>query len=282
MIPKVDKNNPGLVAHVLRAIQPQMTAAMEANQKVESAVLPLYAILPTKAHLAPKRKPEQFGSGVVVKIRSEYFIFSCQHVFSVYGQYPLITGTLSGKPVEIPHGDSFNSNRYDASVYHIKGAISNDFRNLAITLTDFDLSPSLSARPVFMAAGFRAKKSNTSGNKIDSKREAYPSIEVGESIYKIFDLDSSIHLALAYESQIYDNGHWRASPKPKGFSGGAMIKALGTNVKPPIEQPKNVQQLLTAIITDYHMEKGDKPGILYGTRIHVHLALVKQFLPGLL
>ena len=133
-----------------------------------------------------------------------------------------------------------------------------------------------------MAAGVRAKKSKTIGNKAKAKRECFPSIEYSESVYSVLGLRRNIHLALAYEDQILMNGSWQTSPSPKGISGGALVRVEGIGMKPPFSINQEPKQLLSAITIECRKEKDGKPGVLIGTRIGVHLGLIDTYLTDLL
>jgi hypothetical protein len=288
MKPKIKLDNP-LVQIGIMMLQKQAMVALDAPQKVESSIIPMYALPKTKAHQKPKTKPEQMGSGVLVRIVDNYFIFGATHVFLAYGEFPVITGVGNGSLVEFLGGERYSTGNknsaidiYDASVYHITSDMSDDLKRLAITLDDFDFSqPDSSVLPIYLSSGFRIKNSNVSGNQVKSRRECYPSIEIKENDYQVLNTDSKHFIALAYENQILLNDKWITSPIPRGFSGGAIMKAEGTNVK-ILNKPQNVKQLLTAILTEHHREKPGKPGILKGTRVNVHLSLIHNFLPGLL
>jgi len=153
---------------------------------------------------------------------------------------------------------------------------------VALSLDDLDFSQPDSKRSVHMAAGFRAKKSNTAGNQAKAKRECFPSIEYGESEYSKLNLDKKTHLALAYDAQVLMDGKWQTSPKPKGISGGVMIKVSGVTLLRSYLNSIEVKQLLSAITIAYRREKYGNSGVLIGTRIGVHLGLIHKYLPELL
>lgn len=285
MKPTLDLDNP-LINEALVIYKAQMISALGLPQQVEKAVLPIY--FPQKRIT----KPEQIGSGVVVRIDAEYFVFSASHIFDDIGEYALLVGMGDGSELVSLCGDRFSSKKgpsgthrddpIDASVFHIKSGITESIKNAAITLHDFDLQQSAMPKLVYMAAGFRVKNSNTAGNRTDGKRECFPSIEYGVVEYSLLNINRASHIALAYENQILMDGHWKTSPTPKGFSGGAIIKAEGIDIAHPYQVSPLARQLLTAITIAQIREKGGKPGVLIGTRIGIHLGLIEKYLPGLL
>lgn len=258
--------------------------ALDVSQRVESAVLPIYwtAKVPNR--------PDQIGSGVVVCIGGEYFIFSASHVFDHIGTYALLIGTGSEKLVTLS-GERFSTGKgpsgthkddpVDASVFHIQEGMTDKLRRLALSLEDFDLTQQNDSMTVFFGTGFLAKKSYAKGNIANSKRECFPSIECNESNYSSHKLDKDIHLALAFENKVLVNGNWQTSPTPRGVSGGAIIKIESISMNPSIPDKEGIQ-LLSAIIIEQRRGNAKQSGVLIGTRINVHLELIRHFLPSLM
>lgn len=285
MKPNIDLIDPR-VKLAIHAFQKQMERALCVPQRVEDAVLPTYWTLKSKT------RPEQVGSGVVVRIEKEFFIFSASHIFDDIGSYALLVSTGDGSKLAALTGDRFSSKKgpsgthaddpIDASVFHIQSGITNKIKEVALTLEDFDLSQPDESSSVHMAAGFRVKKSNTQGNISKSKRECFPSIEYGDEEYSLLNIDKKTHIALSFENQVLMDGKWKTSPTPKGISGGAVIKVEGVSMAPPLSSDQNAKQLLTAITVEQRREKAGKPGVLIGTRIGVHLGLIDTYLPNLI
>lgn len=132
-----------------------------------------------------------------------------------------------------------------------------------------------------MAAEFRAKKSNTEGNQINTEREIFPTTE-HQDAYSLIGVDPQSHIALAYKNQILVNGSWKTSPTPRGISGGAIIWGNGIDARYYHFRKSTRKQLLTAITSEQHREKKGKPGVLIGIRVNVFLGLINQTFPGLL
>ncbi|MCE4045152.1 hypothetical protein LXM56_13515 [Lysinibacillus fusiformis] len=283
MKPDLDLENP-IVKLSIAYIQNQMGKALDVPQRVESAVFPIYH--PPNLN----RKPVQIGSGVIVKIKSEYFIFSASHVFDDIGGQQVLIGDGTGSPIQTLSGERFSSAKgksgthsddpIDASVFHIQSPISEALKRAALTLNDFDFSDK-NNRSAFIAAGFRVKKSNTAGNIASSKREGFPSVEILEDAYLRKKINPEINIALAYEDQILVDGNWKISPTPKGFSGGAIIRVDGISLNPRTPDKPACKQLLTGIIIEQRRGKNKDMEVLIGTRIHIHLLAIKHFLPEL-
>ncbi|NQY31463.1 MAG: hypothetical protein HRT69_18600 [Flavobacteriaceae bacterium] len=288
MKPKFDINNP-IVKLGLEALKKQTKIALETSQDVEKAIMPIYAIPKAKAHQKPKRKAEQFGSGVLFTIKENYFILSTTHLFEAFDGYALQTGFGDGEQIEALGGERFSSgkienpysNQLDATVFHIQTELSQKLKNLALGMDDLDLEKDdKKTKSIYLASGFRIKKSNTTGNQVYSKREAFPSIQVDKDVYEMYGIDNIRQIITSYEDDILVNGHWQKSPKPKGFSGGGLIKTEGTDAL-SLKSAASPKQKLKGIITEQHREKNNKPGILISTNINVHMSLIFRFMPEL-
>ncbi|WP_289029550.1 hypothetical protein [uncultured Paraglaciecola sp.] len=284
MKPDIDLENPR-IKHILEEYNAQMCRALSVPQKVESAVLPILHTLKRAT------KPEQIGSGVIVSLENEYFIFSASHVFDVIGKFNLLVGpsgyeriaALSGERFSTPKGNSgtHRDDPFDASVFHIQGGLTDSLKNVAISINDFDIESKNESNNIYMAAGFRSRKSNTAGNEAKGKRECFPTIEYSDDEYSLLGIDRTNHIALAYEDQVLANGQWQTSPTPTGISGGAVIKISGLNMTPPFTSAPNARQQLSAITIEQRRERDGKPGVLIATRIGLHMALIKHFMPQL-
>jgi hypothetical protein len=285
MKPNFDMDDPR-VKLAIEIHRKQMEKALGVSQTVENSVLPIYWTLRSET------KPEQVGSGVVVSIKDEFFVFSASHVFDDIGGFQLLLGIGDGSKLAALSGERFSSKKgssgnhsddpIDASVFHIQSGITDTIKSVAISLSDLDLDQPGESRSVHMAAGFRVKKSNTAGNQAKTKRECFPSIEYRTNEYSSLEVDRKTHIALAYENQVLMDENWQTSPTPMGLSGGAIVKVQGVEMSPPFSTKSNAKQLLAAITIEQRREKAGRPGVIIGTRIGVHLGLIDTYLQGLL
>ncbi|KAB1230471.1 hypothetical protein [Chryseobacterium viscerum] len=286
---KIDLKDPFNVL-ALNFYNKKIQHALNVFPKIENAILPIFTILESD----PKNKniPQQIGTGVVVTIKNEYFIFSASHVFDDIGNKQLlIAAGETNEVIPIP-GERFSSKKgssdtheddpVDASVYHLQTEISERLKKIALTLDDFDWSEKLNDRSIYFPSGFRVSQSKRRGNIVNSKQEVFPTVEILEQDYKKYNLDPDINIALAYEKETIIKDRWHLSPKLNGISGGPIIRIDGVNLELPSKDIKDCKQLLTAITIGQQPEKHGKPGILIGTRVIVHLGLIDQFLPGLI
>ncbi len=289
MKPKIDLKSP-IFKKVADWFMKESKKGLEAPQTVERAIIPVYALPKTKQHQKKKIKYEQIGSGIMVKIKDQYFVFTADHVFADTSDYAIAIGAGDGSPIKQFEGSRYSSNNpnktnkdiYDAAVYHIECELPQAFKSIALTLDQIELDGYDSEKPIFLISGFRVKDSNTEGDAVRSKRKSFTSIEFNEEEYSSSGFPKESHIVLSYEDQTLVNDNWKMTPRPRGMSGGGIIKVLGTKTSEVDIKEKELKQVLSAITIEQHREKHNKPGMLIGTRLNVHLGLVYQFFPELL
>ena len=278
MKPNIDLHTPA-ARLALADIEQFTEEALTTPQSVEKAVIPLY-------HQPDGQRLMQIASGVLVKIKEEYFILSASHVFDAIGNHALLTGDCMGTPIQELVGERFSTPRdahgthtadpLDASAYRILSPISETLKACAITPHDFD-DPLLPSHGAYLFAGFRIKRSNTSGGAVYSHKEAFVACEVQPDDYAYLHLNQDLHLALWHRRQRLLNNTWQLSPTPRGFSGGAMIRIVNC------QTPSGVirRQVLTGIIIEHRKKDAHIDGVLIGTKIAVHMAAIRRFMPEL-
>jgi len=289
MKPDIDLKSP-IFKEVRDWFLKESKKALKAPQTVEKAIIPIYTIPITKEHLKQKKKFEQIGSGILVKIKELYFVFTAEHVFEDTGEYAIAIGAGDGSPVQQFEGSRYSSKNpnktksdiYDAAVYHIEGELPENFKSKCITLDQLDLDGFDPEKPIFLISGFRVKDSNTKGYSVNSKRKSFTTIEFDEKEYSSFKFPIDSHIVLAYEDQMLIDNNWKMTPRPRGMSGGGIIKVIGTTTSKVDNNQMEFKQVLSAITIEQHREIHNQPGILIGTRLKVHLGLIYQFFPDLL
>lgn len=259
------------------------TTALNETLIIEKSVSPIFFTIkkPTR--------PEQTASGVFVCIKDQYFVFSASHVFDDIGTFQLLMAVegeerltaFSGERFSTARGASgtHNDDPIDASVFHIQTAVPDSVKGLALSLDELDKEPYDKAYSAFVMSGIRSKKSKTRGNQTFTERESFGSFELGTESYKNLNLNKEHHLVLAYDDERYVNGQWQKSPVPAGFSGGGIFRIDGLFTSPLLLRPAKFTPLLAAITIEHKRGKNGNPGVLIGTRIAVHLALIQKFLP---
>ncbi|HIH8976156.1 TPA: hypothetical protein ACYUTM_001227 [Serratia marcescens] len=237
-------------------------------------------------------RPEAIGSGVFVHINGEYFLFSASHVFDEIGSYQLLMSCEGERYVTTFKGERFSSAKglsgkhiddpYDSSVFHIQDDISDNIKKLSLNYDDLDIIEPDSFLHSYVVSGFYAKKAKFINGAINCSRASFGTNELPNEVYSLLGINREWHISLSYEKDTISDGRYTRSPTPLGFSGGGIFKfssfdLTNFNYKPKIERPK-----LSAITIEHRKEKGSAPGVLIGSRIKQHLALIKHYLPGFL
>lgn len=289
MKPPFDLNNP-IVKKAIEIYKSKMIAALNVRARIEDAIVPIYHLNDSKKKY--KGVPDQIGSGVVVRIKDEFFIFSASHVFESVGAFQLLTGGGDNDKIQILAGERFSSgigksgthqdDPIDATAFHIHSPVSEKFKEIALTLDNFDLSHTQKSGDVFITAGYRAKASRQTSNSIRSKIEAFPSIEMPQEFYSKSNMNPTIHIALACEDHVIQNDAWQLGPSLHGLSGGAIIRVEGISVYSSTTSNVDPIQKLAAITIQRRKQTSSEIGVLIGTRITAHLSLIDTFLPQLL
>lgn len=184
---------------------------------------------------------------------------------------------VAGRPEDDPASD-----RLDASVFHIHSGLTDSLRRVAITLDQVDRMGMDDQMSVHGAIGYFAKKSRTIGHEAHVARERLVSGEYRDDDYAKLGVNRATHLALAYEDQVWVSDRWQTSPTPTGFSGGAIVRYDGVSFNPHIHPRDAVRPVLAGITIERWKANGNvSPGALKGTRVGVHLSLIRGFLPEL-
>ena len=184
MKPRIDTDSQ-LFKRLFLEYRRRCATALKTEQTVESAVIPIY-------YEPAGERIKQIGSGVLLRIKNEYFVLSASHVFDQLGDYALITSDGESKLQMLP-GERFSTPRdefgghtddpLDASVFHIMAPVCDQLKKIAITPADFDKTAATGTKSIFLSAGFRVKKTNLSKGVLSSRREAFPSMEIGIDDY---------------------------------------------------------------------------------------------------
>ena len=282
MKPRIDPKNP-IVKLFDKYYQSKISAALELTLDLEKSVVPIY-------HTVKKPyRPEQIGSGVIVNIHDEFFIFSASHVFDDIGENQLLIGLGEGEKILSLAGERYSSLKgksgthlddpIDASVFHIKDCVTKKIEQRALTIDQLDIEEP-DELSICIACGFRVKNSNTKNYEIKSKQEVFPSIEINKDQYSKVGADTLYHTVMSFEAYYLREGHVLKSPKPRGISGGAMFKAYGINHLPNHNRSIKPYAKLNAITISHKQEKGNQIGAIVATKVILHLNLIELAMPG--
>lgn len=284
---KIDINNP-IKRSIIAFQQARAQEALSVEPRVEHASLPIYRI---NAKSNKKNNLEQIATGIIVNIKEQYFVFSASHVFEQFGDLQIFIGGGDNNEILQIGGDRFSSMRgqsgthhddpVDASVFHIESEVSLRMKSIALTINDLDINTSFEKNTIFLVAGFRANKSRNYGNIIYSKPSVYPTIEIPTPMYLDYNLEQDIHIALAYDKEVTVNVILQKTPVLNGLSGGPIIRIVES--KSISDQLGSIKrQVLSAITIEAKQNKTSTEKVLVGTKVYVHIKLIKKFLPELL
>lgn len=281
---KIDLANP-IYKPFIDLYEMKCHEALNTTINLENAVFPVYGLL-------KKNKPEHIGSCVLVNIKSKFFIFSASHVFDVIGKNPISIGIGKGRELLTFGGDRFSTGKgksgthqddyIDASVFPVTIDLPVDIQKRALDYNDLDLSENVDNKDIHIISGIRLRKSYAVENQAYAKAEAFPSIKINLDDYPSYSLNKEYHLALVYESYRLVKGHKQKTPKLIGMSGGGIFKSKEVNIPAVQKIEKKLKPLLSAITIHYEPEKCNKEGIVVGTSVRVHLALIEKYMPDFL
>ncbi|MGE8723365.1 hypothetical protein ACO2KH_18690 [Leptospira terpstrae] len=285
MKPKFDIKDPR-VKKAMEELAKIQQFALSADPKIEKAVIPIAYYKDPDKKLS---RPELNGSGVLIKIKNLYFIFTATHVLLPLKHNAIITGVGNGDFIENLSGERYSTgnpdypedDQYDATVYHITSGMSNMLKEKALNLSDIELKEIPQTKSIYLVSGFPAKKSLSEKGKIESKKDLFASFEFSLEIYEKLNYNPKSHIILTYEDLVLTKEQWLTSPRPQGVSGGAIIRINGLSIFPTNIETKTPVQKLSSIMTQHHREKNRNPGYILGTRINVFLGLLKKYFPKL-
>jgi hypothetical protein len=281
--PALDLADPRVHA-AIGAFKDLCEAALNADRTVEDATVPIFWTLRS-------RKPEQTGTAIVLRIEDQTFLLTAAHVLEPVQHYVVLVGLGDGSPLAALSGDRFSTapgpsgthedDPNDAAVLHIRSEIPQQLSRIALSLRHLDLAPPATADDIFLVAGFRSKQTRTMGSAARSRRECFPSVEYDAGTYRELDLSRERNLALAWEDQVLVGGVWQESPRPRGMSGGAIVRVANLSRSRGIPERTNPAPLLAATVSAQRRGSAGKPGVLVGSRIGLHLGLINKYLPEL-
>lgn len=271
----------------LQLVYGQTEKALLVKQRVESAVIPVFTF--NRA----RNQWEQTGSAVALEIKGNYFLLTAAHVFGVSDKNRLWVGLgdsvipLAGNSM-VTHGNKNGAHfddPVDAGVLHVLNEIPKELVGVSITLDDIDFQCVDDAGCMYFVSGYRSSGSKIFAGRAKGRREIFISREINRDKYDFLGVDRNIQLCVAYGDQNPVNGKWQTTPRPKGFSGGAVIRVHGVPAIPysrAIEDKGAARQLLSGITIEQRREVGNKPGVLVATKVKVHLEMIEMIIPGLL
>jgi hypothetical protein len=245
-------------------VSPQLSAAGD-------AVLPLYS------HRELRKPPTLVGSGVLVRIAEELFVFTAAHVLADFNSQSIVVGAenkliglvgesyRTGKPAEGDH----QRDGVDAAVLRIENQLPSALQQRALTLDDLDGDPPRT-NDGYLVAGYPFNASRTKGREVRSLPLLFVNGSKNPSLANPVEAESALHCFVAVGDNWVGPGGLMQPRSFRGVSGGGVWRLE------PQTNPLAGKLLAIAI---EHRKPAD---CVVGTRIGVHLGLIDRYLPGLL
>ncbi|MGB3412458.1 MAG: hypothetical protein WBA45_14820 [Microthrixaceae bacterium] len=257
--------------------------ASHADRTVENSVLPVF--FPNLLG-----RMAQIGSGVLLRIGTEHFVLTASHVFDDIGTYGIGLGSPEqGHRIDAVGGTRFSKARgssgthqddpIDAAVLHVGSPLTEAQRSVAVTLDNLDIDPVDQHRDMYATIGYRSRATKIRGGKARVSPEWRATREVVDD-YAARGFDRSWQLAVRYAELEANGKSWRPFPKPEGMSGGAIVRFAGLSTPSQVLLVQSPKPLLSAVTVGHRKGEGKhRPAVLWGTRVMVHLALIREYLP---
>jgi hypothetical protein len=242
--------------------------------RVRAATVPVY--------LEAQPEPEHIGSGILMRIGDERFLFTAAHVADLRSRGALYLGGESF-PIRLagtithsvpPQGDRRRDN-IDAAVLHLPATVNAHLRDHEfLGLEDIDLGLALHHDDYFLVAGYPVTKQRFRRDASTIDAYLYPFVAVSRTDDAYASHDPTVHVLLGFRKK----DMWRrdigrsSAPDLYGMSGGG-IWWLPDYTRPAFKRP-----LLHSIATEWHAAPHCH---ILGTRIHVFLSAVWRDFPEL-
>ena len=244
--------------------------------RVHSSTVPVY--------LESRPVPQHVGSGVLLRIGEEKFMFTAAHVadFRLKGQlylggesFPIrMSGTVTHTR---PPQDDRLRDKLDAAVIHLSEEVTGHLREHEfLEIAEVDAASGPRHDDFFLVAGFPCTKQRFVPNGSTIEALLYPFVAVSKlgSSYDSESLNADYHVLLGFNKKEM----WRrdlgrvTAPDLYGISGGGiwwLPEYDGPDARPP---------KLHAIAIEWH--SGRQRQVL-GTRVHVLLSAIWRDFPAL-
>ena len=227
-------------------------------------------------------RPEQFGTGFIVRRGELHFLVSAAHVLDrtqstgvFFYSTPKTLRSLTGRVLTTGHPDRRNDDLLDVGVIKLAGAGMPPYQTVDKLPMDISyLRPSYLPRSGkhYVIVGFPATKSrvNTEGGTALVSPYAYHSDPVAESVYEAQGVDARTHVALPLDLRkgTDPHGRIRTFPKPQGMSGSPIIVLYDEAEVDRSPTPFPV----VAVGTRYRSE----PKVLIGTDVRFVIGAIEQ------
>lgn len=244
--------------------------------RVQSATVPVY--------LESTPAPEHIGSGILIRIGDEHFMFTAAHVADFRSSGALYLGGESF-PIRMfgtvthtkpPHGDRLRD-KVDAALIHLSEETTRHLQaHEFLSIGELDVASMPRHDDYYLVAGYPCTQQRFVSNTGMIEALLYPFVAVSklEASYTDISLDPNHHILLGFSKKEMwrrDRGRVTA-PDLYGISGGG-IWWLPDYTGPHCDWPR-----LHALAIEWHVDSRRQ---VLGTRISVLLSAVWRDFPAL-
>jgi len=236
-----------------------------------------------------KGELSQYGSSVLLKIDTKYFLITAAHVIApskrsiqylwgASGEVPLKSMVQGSIHITSSSLDDHNDDKVDlAHVQLLDDAptILNQFSFLNIR--DIELTDLVSETKTYITIGYPLSLTKPRYKQpiLDQRYLFHMSGIANESIYKELNVPYQAYLAVIYDrNKVVDSsGYYKKAPYPKGISGGGILAFPN---KPPSDIESEIGKLV-GIVLAYQAANN----IILGIKIPVALEMIRLAHPEL-
>lgn len=231
-------------------------------------------------------KPEQYGSGVFIRIAGDHFILSASHVFDDFKERSIlipgleslveIHGSYSTTP--LPNSGSRKDDHFDMGYFHLNAEQRSDIDNSLLFLDERDCEPMdvTSDGDAYTLIGYQSELSETTGTKAQTEISRISCSGVHDHRYEKLGLDPRRHILIQYRMKKGMSYKTMIQGKKHDFGGmsGGGVFAWSKDFPDPkaIAQPH-----LVGIITGY----SSYHNVFIATRLHHVLSAIHNEFPHL-
>ena len=247
------------------------------SRRLMHAVRPIYVMR--------GKFPAHRGCGVVVAVRGAFFLLTAAHVIDETENEKVcisaagLTLPIAGeglandpRPGELREDDSL-----DAGVIRLRSAIPAELAEAALSVRDLELNPPREPAGPLLLLGWAGNRTRVDPKSRTVRREPvrYAASEATTALYQAHGRNRLQHVAMRWDvRRIVRDGVRSSAPAFDGMSGCGMWRMDGLTERLIVGR----REKLAAVFTD---RRDGRPGVLVGTRVSVHVEVIRLLAPEL-
>ncbi len=231
-------------------------------------------------------KPEQFGTGVLIRIAQEHFMLSAAHVFDDFKERVILIPGLESlvelhgpyATTPLPDKGSREDDDYDMGYFHLNTDQQADIDSSMLFLDERDCDPMdvTSDGDAYTLIGYQSELSESTANKAKAEISRVSCSGVQDHRYQKLGLDPKRHILLQFRMKKGMSYKTMVQGKKHDFGGMSGGGVFAWSKESPI--PKAIAQPhLVGIITGY----SNYHNVFIATRLHHVLCAMHKEFPNL-